>query len=339
MELWGLLMSGGFETEKVLAASAAEPMRMGGLWLEAIKTGPLYPGGVEYNANTGKFLLSSFRQGVIYEVGQDGNYRVLVRDERLITGMGIKVDEKRNKLFVVNSDLGISVRHHAKGARMLASLGVYDLSSGEALDFIDLGSLRPGGEKHIANDLAVDIEGNVYITDSLAPIIYKVDSQGRASVFLENKERFAGEGSNLTGIAYQPDGYLIVAKKNEGVLFKVPVANPDKFSEISAPCKFTGADGLVLVNDKDLIVITNRASGVLSDTVFALKGKDDWRSAQVVGKYKFTDDEYPTTGVVQDGKIYVVHGKINRLMTAQREEKETGYVQEATIQQVGTMMR
>lgn len=324
-----------------LAAPAftSEPVSLGGLNPGSTKTGSLYPEGVEYNANTGNFLLGSFREGVVYEVEQDGTHRILVKDKRLITVMGIRIDAKRNRLFVANSDLGVSVRKSSKGTKKLASLGIYELSTGKALNFIDLGALRPEGEQHIANDLALDFEGNVYITDSLAPVIYKVDTRGKASVFLENKSRFSGKGFNLNGIVTHPDGYLIVAKKNDGALFKVPLAHPEKFLEIKTPRKLIGADGLVLVNNGNLVVITNRASGILSDTVFALSSTDNWNSADITGDYKFTKDEYPTTGVLKDEKIYVVHGRVNTLMTSPKAEKATGYTQQSTIQQVGSIAR
>jgi len=310
---------------------------MGGDHLTAIKTGALYPEGLEYNAKTGKFLLASFREGAVYEVGQDGKHRLLVEDDRLTTGMGLRVDAKRNRLYVVSSDVGISVRQSSEGKMMKASLGVYDLTSGEPINFIDLGSLRPTGEKHIANDLAVDPDGNVYVTDSLAPVIYKVDPQGNASIFLEDKSRFTGKGFNLNGIIYHPDGYLIVAKKNEGVLFKVPVADPTSFSQVEVPQEFVGADGLILLKNNSVAVIANRASGVLTDAVFSLSSADDWQTAEVTGQYTFANDGYPTTGIVKDGQIFVVHSKINRLMTENDQEKAEGYPQRATIQQVGTV--
>ncbi len=45
----------------------------------------LYPEGIEYNPQTGKFLLSSVREGTIYEINEDGTYRPFIQDERLIS--------------------------------------------------------------------------------------------------------------------------------------------------------------------------------------------------------------------------------------------------------------
>jgi DNA-binding beta-propeller fold protein YncE len=317
-------------------ARAANQVMLNGPGLEAIGTGALYPEGIEFNPKTGKFLLCSFREGVVYEVATDGTYRPLVQDERLITGMGIRVDVQRNRLLVVTADVGISVRRSAGGPGTFAALGVYELSTGKPISFTDLGKLRPDGEKHIGNDVAVDAEGNAYVTDSLAPVIYKVDLRGNATVFLESKEVFVGEGINLNGIVYHPQGYLIVAKKNDGALFKVPLNNPQKFSKIRTPRNFVGADGLALVDGSNLVVVTNRASGISSDTAYAIRSLDQWESAELVGEYAFKDDNYPTTSVVKDGKIYVVSGRIEKLQTAAAAERAGGYAQKAIIQQIGT---
>lgn len=292
----------------------------------------LYPEGLEYNSKNNKFIVGSFREGAVYEVAEDGSYRQLIKDQRLKSVVGIRVDAKSNRLFIANSDIGASIKTSEQGPMKLAALGIYDLTSGEKLNFVDLGSLRPQG-KHLANAIAVDPAGNAYVTDSFSPIIYKVDPQGKASVFLEN-DRFRGEGINLNGIAYHPDGYFIVAKKGEGVLFKIPLAAPETFSEIKLPKKLTGADGLILADNNELVVISNIASGVISNTAFSLKTSDGWKTAKITDQYQF-DNVYPTTGILKNGNIYVVHSNLNELMRAPKAQKAQ-LRKKATIQQIGS---
>jgi sugar lactone lactonase YvrE len=312
---------------------------MAGKELARIQTGAIYPEGIEYNPATGKFLLGSLREGSVYAVANDGRSELLVGDERLVTVLGIRVDAKRNRLLVAASDLGVSVRRSAPGPNKFAALGIYELSTGKPLHFVDLGALRPAGENHLANDLAVDDEGNAYVTDSLAPVIYRVDVNGNASVLLDNKEMFSGEGVNLNGIVFHPKGYLIVVKKNDGALFKVPLKNPGQFSKIQTSQKLVAGDGLVLANAENLIVIANRIGSTVSNTVYALSSTDDWNSAQVGGEFKFANDDYPTTGAVKDGKIFVSESRLYRLLGNPAAEKDAGYPQKAILQQVGTIGR
>ena len=311
----------------------ADTIQLGGSELESITLDKqaLYPEGLAFNPRNGRFLVGSFREGAVYEVAPNGKLKILINDARLNSILGIRVDVKRDRLIVANSDIGASIRPYVQGPLKLASVGVYSLSSGELIHFVNLGALKPD-EKHLANDIAVDPDGNAYITDSLASVIYKVDTQGKPSVFLQSR-KFTGKGIGLNGIVYHPGGYLIVAKKNDGVLFKIPVSNPELFKEIRLPRKLHAADGLILVSDTRLVVVTNRVNGIVSDTVFALESSDRWDSACITGKYAL-GDVYPTTGVVRDGKIYVLHSKLNVLIQAPKSEKRT-LAEKAVIQQVG----
>ncbi len=297
----------------------------------SIKKPALYPEGIDYNPNTDKFIVGSFREGAVYEVDLDGTYRQLVNDNRLNSVLAVRIDTKRNRLFVVNSDIGASLRPSTLGVKKVASLGIYELSSGKAVSFIDLGGLLPN-QKHLANGMTLDNDGNVYVTDSFSPIIYKIDTHGKASIFLKN-DRFLGEGINLNGIVFHPDGYLIAVKKGEGVLFKIPLNNPESFSEIKLPRKFIGGDGLILVNNTELIVIANRAAGKITETVFALNSEDDWETAKVTNERKF-GKVYITTGVVRKGKIYVMHSNLKTLLVASKKERDQ-LKKMAIIQQVG----
>jgi sugar lactone lactonase YvrE len=310
---------------------------MAGENLATIRTGAIYPEGIEYNPATGKFLLGAFREGGVYEMDQDGSYKPLVTDDRLVTVLGIRVDVRRNRLLVATSDLGVSTHRSMEGPTKFAALGIYNLSTGAPLKFVNLGSLRPAGESHLANDLAIDNDGNAYVTDSLAPVIYRVDVDGNASVLVEDKVLFGGEGVNLNGIVFHPGGYLIVVKKSDGSLFKVPLQNPSQLSAIQAPQKFVAGDGLVLVDPDNLIVIANRVGTAVSNKAFALSSADDWNSAKVGGEFKFPGDDYPTTGAVKDGKIFVSVGSVNRLLADFAAEKAAGFSRKAVLQQVGAI--
>jgi len=302
-----------------------------GLKSITIQKPALYPEGIDYNPITDRFIVGSFRDGGVYEVNLDGSYHQLIDDKRLNSVLAVRVDAARNKLFVVNSDIGSSINHYSKGPKKLASLGIYELSTGRSIDFINLGDLSLT-KTHLANGMTLDSDGNVYVTDSFSPTIYKIDSDGHASIFLEN-DRFLGDGINLNGIVFHPDGYLIAVKKGEGVLFKIPLNKPQAFTEIHSTEKFIGGDGLVLINNNELVVIANRANGKVTETVFTLNSRDNWQSAKITKKLQF-GKVYLTTGVIRKGSIYVMHSNLKALMLAPSAEKGKLNVK-ATIQQIG----
>lgn len=315
--------------------ATAGSVSLGGTQLDSIRIDKpaLFPEDIKYNPVTDKFIVGSFREGSVYEVGLDGTYRKLIEDTRLNSVLGIQIDTERNRLLIVNSDIGASIHPDSEGPKKTASLGIYELSSGKNLHFIDLGILKPNGE-HLANGITMDNDGNAYITDSFSPVIYKVDTQGHASIFLES-DRFLGEGINLNGIVFHPDGYLIAVKKGEGVLFKIPLNYPKDFSEIELATRFIGGDGLVLVGKNELVVIANRASGKVTETVFSIRSEDNWNTAKVTDEYKF-GKVYLTTGTIRKDKIYVLHSDLVSLMQAPQDQKDKLRTK-ATIQQVGNI--
>lgn len=290
----------------------------------------LYPEGIETHPETGEFLLGSIRKGKVIAVSKSGEVRTLVDDERLRSVVGIRVDEKRNRLLINNSDYGVSERSEPSDKFATMALGIYDLDTGAPIQYVNLAGLR-SGEAHFANDLTVDSDGNAYVTDSLAAAIYKVTLAGEASVFLTHED-FRGKGFNLNGIQYHDDGYLLVAKKSDGALFKVPVDNPAAFSRVTLPKPLIGTDGLVLVSPTELVAITNRASGVDSNTIFKLNSSDDWGPAVINDTFE-TGDVYPTTGTVNDGKLFVNYGRLNVLGSALEESKPL--IESFKIQEVG----
>src|SRR6185503_8116446 len=133
------------------------------------------------------------------------------------------------RVWAANADLGVGVRSSTAGPKMLAAVGQYDLGSGLALRYVDLARLLPG--PHLLNGIALDTHGDAYVTDSFAKAIYRVTADGDASVFLSS-DPFAGPGVNLNGLVVHPGGYLLVVKKSDGALFRVPLSKPAAFSRV-----------------------------------------------------------------------------------------------------------
>lgn len=184
----------------------------------------------------------------------------------------------------------------------------------ETIDYVNLGELRPD-KPHFANDIAVDDFGNVYVTDSFAGIIYKVDTEGNPSVFFED-EQFAEEGFNLNGIVVHPDNFLLVGDYNDGEIYKVPLDNPEDFTQVEIDQKLINSDGFLLADDSELVVVVNDVSDVSANAVFALDSDDNWESAEVSDRLD-VDAELITTATTKDGEIFVVDSAINVLFNEQ----------------------
>lgn len=263
----------------------------------------LYPEGVDYDAKGNRFLVTSLHEGIVGSVTADGKYNALFQDEHMVSAIGIRIDSARDRVLVCNSDPGVSIHTKKETQGKLAGVGVFQLSTGKLIKYIDLASLSEGGG-HFCNDIALDNSGVAYVTDSFSPIIYKIDADNNASIFLKN-DRFTGEGFNLNGIVVKDD-YLLAAKYNEGLLFKVPLNDPEKFTQVTIAEKFPGADGLLWTADGSLILIAN----MNTNKVAKLTSTDNWASATVVSTVD-TGQVFPTTGVEVNNDIYVLYAMLH----------------------------
>jgi sugar lactone lactonase YvrE len=255
-------------------ASAAAPSKI------TVPQPALSPEGIQYDETNKRFIVSSRTRGRIGTVGDDSTYTALADDPRLVSTIGLHLDASRQRLLAAVSDIGVNTtRSTSTTLRKLAALASFNPTSGALLSYVDLGALRPT-LPHFANDIAVDSQGNAYITDSLSPIIYKVDAQGVATVFLENQQLSGGTGFGLNGIVFHPDGYLLVAKTNDGTLFKVPIANPTSFTAVASTQSLVGADGMLLLDPTTLLVVAGS-----QNTVFRMTSSDAWANTRPTGSF------------------------------------------------------
>ncbi|GAB3717646.1 SMP-30/gluconolactonase/LRE family protein [Spirosoma flavus] len=263
-----------------------------------------YPEGIAYSSQLDRFIVTSLTQGKIGTVDINGNYADLINPSELIAGVGVKVADGR--IFICNGDQGVSSKSSPATTRRTAELLVFNINSRQLERRTDLDDLLPGVQ-HFANDLAIQPDGTVYVTDSFAPVIYKVTSGGQASI-LVNDPRFASATFGLNGIVYHPNGYLIVAQTGAGKLYKVDLQNNNAISEIGGLPSLPG-DGMTLLNG-DLYVVTGSGSRVAQ-----VRSTDNWQTASIV---KFDTDGYSqaTTNVVVNARVFTLNARIGEISAA-----------------------
>ncbi len=259
----------------------------------------LVPEGIEYDAANNRFLVGSIAEGSIFEVMDDGSHQAFIEDADLVSTVGIEIDEQRNRLLVAN--VGNPAVYTDPSAASQIYLGIYDLTTGERIRMVPLG--EPG--YHIANDVAVDAEGNAYITDTFASTVYKVDTDGNASVFVES-DQFVG----LNGIVCHPGGYLLLA---DATIYKVPLDNPGGLAPVEMVQPVEGGDGMILLPDGSMIVV-----GSVAQTIFSLDSDDDWASATVKAS---SVGHTASTVALRGNRIYAVYPHLGEYFTGQTVEK------------------
>jgi sugar lactone lactonase YvrE len=261
--------------------------------------GGFIPEGIEYDSLNARFLTGSIAEGTIFQIGRDGGVTPFVTDKALVSSVGIEVDAPRDRLLVANSDRAA----FDPGKTGQAKLGVYSLTTGERLALVDLAAVigTPTSPAYFANDVTVDTDGNVYVTDTMQNVVYKVTADYQASVL----KRFGSLEGNaqVNGIVFHEGaggGYLLVVA--DALMFKVPVANPDASTQVKIAEPVPGQDGIVWARDGTLAAVSNKSD---APRVVKLKSGDDWASAQRAGVAVLVGQA--TTAAAVGGDVYAIH--------------------------------
>ncbi len=269
------------------------------------------PEGIEYNKDDNTFLLSSLNAAPIIKVNLDGTFKPFTSGEKFpLSTAGLQIDYKRNRLLVAGFN-GTELMDKNPATKGAAFLRVYNLETGVIEQDINLSSLVPDANAYFANDIAVDNDGNAYISDWYARVIYKVDSEGNPSLFWSNE---TGVPSGPNGLDFHPDGYLLVSILNvneKGLytdygLVKIPVNNPKSAKIVNIlDSNFSGFDGMVINSNGHVIGVTNNGTSPGGNTLIELSGKNDWESAEVINSKEITKST--TVAVTPDNKHYVIN--------------------------------
>jgi len=268
----------------------------------------LYPESFVYSEANEKIYVGAYFKGKILTVDLFGNTSDFITDETLVAVVGMAIDEKNNRLLVCNSDAGISMRSDNSTIGQLAQIIAYDLTTGDKLKTIDLSALYPGG--HFLNDLVLDKDGNIYVTDSFSPVIYKIDQYDTPSVLVTDAQFEVPQGTfGLNGIVYHPDGYLIVGRSFGGTVYKVSLAATSIVEEITLSTSVNSLDGLLLSDDNTLMLVSNYFAGpVFDEAIYKIETTDNWSTANVVDSFKNLDGFYPTSLEMINNGLFVNYG-------------------------------
>ncbi|KAI5381749.1 hypothetical protein KIW84_UN0469 [Lathyrus oleraceus] len=249
------------------------------------------------------FLVGSLCHRTISSTSDAGIIETLISDTSIpenVIIVGITVDSCNNRI--------LAVIHAVKPLPPFNALAAYDLKSGNRLFLSPL----PTDEEALANDVAVDYNGNAYVTNSIGNYIWKVNVKGEASIFSKSS-RFTEHPVDrdtpysyigLNGIAYVSSGdYLLVVQSNTGKVFKVD-ADDGTARHVLLNEDLTHPDGVVFRSGGVVLVVSPQAN-----KLWLLKSNNGWGEGVVYDKIDLESEGYPTS-VVSRGmdKMYVLYG-------------------------------
>jgi sugar lactone lactonase YvrE len=246
----------------------------------------LHPEGIAWDPTRRAFLVGSVPHGTVSIVSRTGQVRTLVSDARMTSTFGIHVDAARDRLLVVYQ----------------AGVGVFDLRTGKAEKVIPIGTAP--------NDLTIDPQGHMYVTDPGSDTIFKVDVAGHVSV-VTKAPVLASQGFGINGIVWHPGGYLLVGRYDNGHLLKVRLTGRREITEVKLPQPLVGADGLTLRPDGRLVIVANSIAAAGQDTVTVLFSVGDWTSARVASNIAWPVVG-PTAATVAPQGTFVLDGLLQK---------------------------
>jgi sugar lactone lactonase YvrE len=264
----------------------------------------LFPEGVVYDKFSNRFYVSSVTRGDIGIVHPGGMYEVFIEDPALTATTGLEINAAKKLLYVSNSP---------------GSVGIYDLRTGERVMLVDLASLTPGSPVFI-NDIALDAQGNAYVTNSFGSIVYRISTVGTASIFFRDPQFAPGPGQfGFNGIEYANNqgGYLLVAYSAANQVIKIPIADTSAAMVVNLDAGLAGPDGLLLSRDgKELVVVNNAGGG--AGKVLSFSTTDHWQTGLLTSTFQ-TGAVFPTTATTDEKDVFVLYAYLNRRATGQSQ--------------------
>lgn len=271
----------------------------------------LYPEGLTWDPSAQHFIVGSQHHRTIHSVSDAAVVETLISDPTLpqnSTILGLAIDSIHNRL--------LALVHSAAPLPPFNALAAYDLRSRRRVFLSLLDDETPGVitiKRHVANDVAVDFNGNAYVTNSAGNFIWKVDKDGEASVFsrspvfsesplaVDSDAPFSECG--LNGVAYVSKGYLLVVQSNTGKMFKVN-ADDGLARRVLLTEDLVWADGIAVRSDGVVLVVSHH-------TLWFIKSHDSWAEGVVYDKTALNPEKFATSVTVGgEDRAYVLYGRV-----------------------------
>jgi len=277
----------------------------------------LYPEDFVYDELGKRFFVGSSYTGKIVTVDLEGNVTPFSNLPEAVTIVGMAFDNTNNHLLAINSDLGVSDQGPTDITGKLATVYRFDATTGDILNEYDLASLLPD-QPHFINDMVFDDIGNLYVTDSMSPVIYKISAEGAMSIFATSPlfKNSPNAIVGLNGIAFNSEGFLIVAHSEKKEFFKISISNPADISAVKMDQNIEGGDGIRFSDNNTLLVVTGSITGD-ENFIHVINSSDTWSSATVAKSISLGSGlSFPTTVEFANTTPYVIQSHIAQLFQA-----------------------
>ncbi len=263
-----------------------------------IKERGLVTEGIAYDPAEKVFYVSSAHRRKILRVNASGEARDFAGErEGLLSVLGMKVDAKRRHLWVAANSNKLMSNFDAREDGTSA-VYKFDLKTGKLLKKYVLSNAP---RKHGFGDLAVHPNGDVYVSDSLTPAVYRIPRErDELELFVEDDALASPQG-----LDFAPDGRRLFLADYARGLFAIDLASK-RLARLEAPADASvlGIDGLYFHRGA-LVGVQNGTNPHRVVRVTLDDKRDNVKSVAVVEANNPLFDE-PTLGVIVGDTFYYV---------------------------------
>lgn len=253
----------------------------------------LIPEGIAIDHRTGKIYITSINRHKIIAVDQQGAASDFITSNQdgFLEGLGLKVDEKRGWLWA------LSVLR--EGKQFFSRIHAFDLETRKTVQQYGIQDTVP----HLFNDLTLDDNGNLFLTDTYFSAVYKLEpEQKRLSLFLQSP------GLRYPNGLVFGKGHLYIATYQNGLVrLDTATKKLEKLTGIKDTAISHGLDGLVYQNGA-LFGVYNIGKEPADDCVIRYHLTEDGTGVQTETLLSKGHPamEDPTTAALYNQKLYVL---------------------------------
>ena len=271
----------------------------------------LFPEGI-IAAENGDLYVTGFGNGAILRITNGEHVETFKQpgEDGLSSAVGMSIDEVRQRLWVANFFFDT----------FSSNLKVFDLASGELLATL---TTAEGGAGSFFNEIAVDAEGRIYLSDTATPSIWTADADLHgvellvSDSLLNNPDRPFG----LNGLSLTPEGNYLIASVMDRIspgggrlvrigLDDLSVADVALSGLEKTVATFGGSDGMFFEQGQLLMVNVTSPTSIITATFSA-----DYTQAKLVARDAFESVyDRPTASAVRDGRLWTVNSQLDHII-------------------------
>jgi hypothetical protein len=200
--------------------------------------------GVAIDSRTGDAFIASVRERKILRRTRDGKISDFIHQgqDGFLAGASLLIDPARRVLFASTAAVPYMLGYRPEDFGR-SGVFAFDVKTGKALR---KALLPPDGKQHFLNALALDKQGNVYVSDSAGATVYRLRKDAKdLEVFIPSNVF-----RSTQGLAFSDDGRtLYVADFSDGIWAVDMTTKARRYLNRPPGVWLAGLDGLARVPD------------------------------------------------------------------------------------------